>query len=185
MGLTAGGLLTGGAGAPIGMTLIDTISISASSSTVDITDIPSSSHKYILVQIEDLVSSASHTRLEVLLSEDNGATFITSSTYYSGILYQNSTTAGATESIGTAYWNLKGVINNNPVSSVNLKLYALSTTGVKYFFSEYGGIVTTTNSQKGISHGRMTGSTAAVDAIRLQLNTGTLDSGTVYLWGID
>jgi hypothetical protein len=146
--------------------------ITSSTASLDILDLRDS--KLIEIIGIDLVGSAAgNTNLGVTVSADNGATFITTSTYYIA-------NKGATSSSGTTAYSAFGSTTSAYNANFNLKIYSLGQAKRTIFESENTGMTSASVGIGNSKHGGESGSTA-YNAVQLLFGLNNLASGTIIV----
>lgn len=161
----------------------------SAASTVDITSQLSSTYNLFILEIYDMYLSTT-AKLNIRLSTDNGATFL--STGYVGTGYEQTTSGGATYDSGNGGANIAvlgatvtigSTSTTYPIQST-IKIYSPSSTSryktVEFFSQAYNSA----NSQMGFMQGAATNTTTtAINAIRILPTTGTI-TGFYKLYGV-
>ena len=171
--ITVGGAAIGGGGA---MELISTQVVSASVASVEFTGLTT----YDRYEIRFALNSVAKARMQILLSVDNGVSFITTG-YDSAITKNGVTTTTAVASVpyidigGSAYYQRAGVIELENMKTTDGAIVNFRITGS----SGVGGVAALTHGTE-----RLAAQTLDIDAIQILTNLNTFDSGEVSLYGI-
>lgn len=154
----------------------------STSATLDFTGLTTYSN--LLVVFQGVCPVTNATVLQMLMSSNNGSTWMGAGNYNGGINYHAYTSTTLTNANSTAAFLLSGSIlnsqgvcghlrisNMNNGASLNLQMNGQSTWNDTvvgaYCFGEIGGA-----------------GFPAINALRFQMSSGNLSVGTITLWGM-
>ena len=146
-------------------------------------------YKFEFINIHPSINNAS---FDFQCSTDGGSNYNTTMTttwFYAGHSENDATTylvygTGADQAQGTAFQKLSAGINNNSDDNLNGTLEIFnpsSSTYVKHFISRTAAKGDESNDNYTAGYFN---TTSAINAIRFQMSSGYIDSGTIKLYGI-
>ncbi len=152
----------------------------SSSATISFTGL-TTYNNYLLVW-RSIWAATSTAILELLVSTNNGSTYQTTG-YAGGINYNSVSSTAITNNNSTAYFPLSGSNNSGVNNSGNLFINDINTGDTVCINGQVSYLDSTSGLRSmGVISGR-SGQTA-VNAIRLQMSSGNIASGTFTLYGI-
>ena len=169
------------------MIQIDYFSASSSSS-VSFTDLDTSTYHSFFIFFTSLHPATDNVSLRCLLSINNGSSYIISGYSY---VYRNMSTSTGTgaesHSSSAAYIQCADSIGNASGEGIAgwFKILPSSNASQTRHAIEWQMYSQDTGTNLiGIWGGGTSSTTSAIDAIRLQLSSGNIESGTFYLYGL-
>ena len=159
----------------------------SSSASISFTSIPATYDKYVVV-ISGLVPVTNSVTLLMTVSEDNGASYKSSSYLWTRWGWDTSGGSGVTNSASTSSYSIVGdTTNNNASTGINgtLDLYNLGSTSFFKQFRFNGFNYSGAGLVQGVdSMGEYFGDTNAIDAIKFAFSSGNISTGKFALYGI-
>lgn len=166
--------------------LVPLASVTASSSaTVDFTGIPTTYDVYI-VELTDIRPATDGSVLRMLMSINNGSSYIGSG-YLGQLETVNSASVSASAMGSTSLFNLADSVSNSASETVNGQIIMpnlKSSVAQKAVISDLTYLKSSDSSVVGQKLYAFQSTTSAVDAIRFQMNSGNITSGTFRLYGV-
>ena len=168
--------------------LIDTYTASASANISCVSDITSTYDEYI-IEIRDLVPATNAVQLYMVISSNNGSSYLTASGYYYTRNELSAATETPAEGINGGSYGLTGALVSNTASrgGVNgtIRLHNPLPSAVHQFDANltHAG---TTSASKLIRVDSMCAYDANVvcNAVQFQFSSGNIASGTIKVYGI-
>jgi hypothetical protein len=195
---SAGQVLTSaGAGSPPAFaaasagSLVHITTVTASSSaTVDINSTLTDTYKVYMVTFENLAPATNNVELQMLVSTDNGSSYVTSNyQYVYKSFYAGPSGDGNTESTGNSYLSLAPACSNTAADGGtcgNMFITSPTASGFRTAFT--WDFVTKmgdgSNFHQRTVGGAFAGATADNDAIQFKFASGNAASGSVRVYGI-
>jgi hypothetical protein len=164
--------------------------------TLDITNINIANYNNFFIDIDGLVPVSNGVNLNLLVSTDNGASFITTATYDYGISGRssgggnltNDAIAATSISIGyTTAGNLWGNTSVTAGSNGNLQIFCgqlASATNLKLFTLTGSYCTNTANRIAPINGTAMNRTLLPINALRFSFSAGNILSGSFTLYGL-
>ena len=155
------------------------------SATLDFTTGITTTYDDYLVELLSLIPATNGAALNLQVSIDGGATWLTTGYRYALIFNSDAGASPATySSAGAVVFNLGGPIDSSREGiSGSMRLYNPRATIGKHFRHEAGWAHTDTN-RYGWSGSIWQTTTSAVNALRFKMDSGNITSGVIRLYGI-
>ena len=177
-----------------GLNLISTTNVSSSVSTIDITSGINSTYDTYIFKILNLHCSGNNTKPSINFSTDGMSSAVTKTTTHwyafnneagSQNLFSYDTGGDlnqATSDQALFYQNMTNV--DDASGSGTIMLFSpSSTTFVKHFIADFHCMGNPVASARGFTAGYCN-TTSAIDSIRFLMNSGTIDSCTIKMYGL-
>lgn len=158
----------------------------SASATISFTSGISSNFNVYVIKLRNIRAATNGTFVNMLWSIDGGSTYLAGTSYKWGEI--NSTSAGLSQngsSGGASFQITEGTSSSNSrFVNGEIQLFNLSDTNVKTYYSYCESLGSSGNMQSYTICGVNTGTTA-VNAIRIQMSSGNITSGTLSLYGVN
>jgi len=188
---SANGFDTAAAGA---MNLISTTTVSSSVSNIDITSGINSTYDVYIWKIFNLHCSGNNTKPSINFSTDGMSTAITKTTTHfysynneagSQNLFSYDTSGDLAQATSDQALFYQNMTNENDASGSGtvIMFSPASTTFVKHFIADFHCMGNPVASAQGFTAGYCN-TTSAIDSIRFLMNSGTIDSCVIKMYGI-
>jgi len=169
---------------PFDMVLLNTQTAS-SSSTLSFTSVISANFVNYYVKFVEIVPSTNNVSFQMLFSTNNGSTYLSTVYEWGNVIVDTSgtlnTTGSSSDSSITIAPNLSSTAANSLNGVMNIFSLNSNTYKPKLWMS---GTYTNTTTCAGIRCMGSNDGTTAVNAIRFQMSSGNIASGSIYLYGL-
>jgi hypothetical protein len=167
-----------------GIVLLTSITAS-SSGTISFTSFVNAAYDKYILRIENIIPATNNTSLKMLFSTDNGATYLGSNYAWSQGYNTSGAVAGANGSSSDSSFQIQDAMNNGKSANFEIEFYDLNDATNLPMYNSQGFIFdnggTVGSSLRG---GGGFASATQVNAIRLQMSSGNITSGTFKLYGV-
>lgn len=170
---------------PYTQVLLDTQTATSSTSLSFTSKITSSYSLYLLI-FSNIIPATDNVVLQLLFSTDNGSTYLGSGYRWSYTILSSAGTNTLANNNSDTSTSFAGSISNNSSRGVNgyMNLYCLNSANIPNFSGIVGHYASGDTANQNIFVGTNTGTTP-VNAIKIQMSSGNIASGKIYLYGLN
>lgn len=172
-------------GTPPGSMILLSTQTASSSSTISFTSFVSASYSSYVIIIKNLLPATNNTILRMLFSTNNGSTYLNSGYAWTQGYNTSGGLAGANGNSSDTSFQIQDSLNNTIPSNFTFFLTNINDASNPPQYLSQGSLI----DQSGTTFSSMRGgggftSASQINAVRFQMSSGNITSGTFKLYGV-